>query len=77
MTKTRHARTVVRLAIESTIVQRNRISQPISFAVSVEMQVTWLEIALIDKRVLAGVTMDLALLVALAEEMVLTVNTSN
>lgn len=77
MMKTKHARTVVRLDIENTIAPRSKISPPTSFAVSVEMRVIWLGIVPIGKRVQAGVTMVLALLllVASAAEMALTVNT--
>jgi hypothetical protein len=75
MTKTRHARTAARLDIGNTIVLRSRILPPISFAASVEMLVTWLEIVLIDKRALAGVMTVLVVPIVLALEMVLTVNT--
>lgn len=74
--KTRRARTVAKSVTENTIVLRSRISLPISFAVFVEMQAIWPEIALIDKRAPAGVMMvHVLLLVVLAEVMVLTVNT--
>lgn len=57
MTRTRHARTVARLAIASMIALRNRILRPASSAVSAVMQATWLATAPIDREARTGAMM--------------------
>jgi len=79
-TKTRLARTAVKLVTENTIALSSETSQLISFAVSVVMLAIWREIVPIDNVVQIGATMLLVVhlaqqLVALALEMLLTENT--
>jgi len=79
-TKTRLARTAVKLVTENTIALSSETSQPISFAVSVVMLAIWREIVPIDNVVQIGATMLLVVhlalqLVALVLEMLLTENT--
>jgi hypothetical protein len=54
MTRTRRARTAVRLVIASTTARNNEISLPISFAVSVAMLAIWLRIVQTDNVVQTG-----------------------
>lgn len=60
MTRTRHARTVVRSVIASTIVQRSRTSPPASSVAFVVTQATWLVTVPTDREARTGATMLLA-----------------
>jgi hypothetical protein len=79
-TRTKLARTVVKLVIANTTVPSSVTSPLISFVVSVEMLVTWQEIVPIDSVVQTGGTTVLVVhpalqLVALVLEMLLTEST--